>query len=142
MAQWQSTGGSSQRCPGFNSRRLPAFFTFLYFRLITSKFIYKSKWLLADCSIGMYDLVAQACLKTAYACELVLSSGDHVMSSNYLPTFHVATQGQAICYLSTFYCCCRCANVEMSNLSLMNHSALQNLPPCIHLSLHSYRHEF
>ena len=40
VAQWQSTGGSSQRCPGFNSRRLPAFFTFLYFRLITSKFVY------------------------------------------------------------------------------------------------------
>ena len=34
VAQWQSTGGSSQRCPGFNSRRLPAFFTFLYFRLM------------------------------------------------------------------------------------------------------------
>ena len=32
--------GSSQRCPGFDSRWLPAFFTFLYFRLITSKFIY------------------------------------------------------------------------------------------------------
>ena len=40
MAQWQSTGGSSQRCPGFDSQRLLAFFTFLYFRLITSKFIY------------------------------------------------------------------------------------------------------
>ena len=39
VAQWQSTGGSSQRCPGFDSWRLPAFFTFLYFRLITSKFI-------------------------------------------------------------------------------------------------------
>ena len=37
---WQSTGGSSQRCPGFDSRRLPAFFTFLYLRLITSNFIY------------------------------------------------------------------------------------------------------
>ena len=40
VAQWQSTGGSSQRCPGFDSRRLPAFFTFLYLRLITSNFIY------------------------------------------------------------------------------------------------------
>ena len=40
VAQWQSTGGSSQRCPGFDSRQLPAFFGFLYFRLITSKFIY------------------------------------------------------------------------------------------------------
>ena len=40
VAQWQSTGGSSQRCPGFDSRRLPAFFTFLYFRLITSNFLY------------------------------------------------------------------------------------------------------
>ena len=39
VAQWQSTGGSSQRCPGFDSWRLPAFLTFLYFRLITSKFI-------------------------------------------------------------------------------------------------------
>ena len=25
VAQWQSTGGSSERCPGFDSRRLPAF---------------------------------------------------------------------------------------------------------------------
>ena len=33
VAQWQSTGGSSQRCPGFDSRRLLAFFTFLYFPL-------------------------------------------------------------------------------------------------------------
>ena len=24
VAQWQSTGGSSQMCPGFDSRRLPA----------------------------------------------------------------------------------------------------------------------
>ena len=40
MAQWQSTGGSSQRCPRFDSRRLPTFFTFFYFHLITSKFIY------------------------------------------------------------------------------------------------------
>ena len=37
--QWQRTGDSSQRCPGFDSRRLPAF-TFLDHRLITSKFIY------------------------------------------------------------------------------------------------------
>ena len=40
MAQWQSTGSLSQRYPGFDSRRLTAFFTFLYFCLITSKFIY------------------------------------------------------------------------------------------------------
>ena len=32
VAQWQSTGDSSQRCPGL--------FTFLYFRFITSKFLY------------------------------------------------------------------------------------------------------
>ena len=38
VAQWQSTGGSSQRCPGFDSRQLPAFFTFLHFCPITSKF--------------------------------------------------------------------------------------------------------
>ena len=25
VGQWQSTGGSSQRCPGFDSRQLPAF---------------------------------------------------------------------------------------------------------------------
>ena len=39
VAQWQSTGGSSQ----VSWVRLPAtagFFTFLYFRPITSKFIY------------------------------------------------------------------------------------------------------
>ena len=30
VAQWQSTGGSSWRCPGFDSRLLLAFFTFLY----------------------------------------------------------------------------------------------------------------
>ena len=29
VAQWQSTGGSSQRCPGFDYQRLPAFFTSL-----------------------------------------------------------------------------------------------------------------
>ena len=40
VAQWQSTGGSSQRCPGFDSRWLPAFFTFLYLCLITCNFIY------------------------------------------------------------------------------------------------------
>ena len=39
MSQGQSTGGSSQRCPGFDSQRLPTF-SFLYFHLITSKFIY------------------------------------------------------------------------------------------------------
>ena len=41
VAQWQSTVGSSQRCPGFDSQWLPAFFTFLYLRLITSNFIYQ-----------------------------------------------------------------------------------------------------
>ena len=25
MTQWQSTGGSSQRCPGFDSQQLPSF---------------------------------------------------------------------------------------------------------------------
>ena len=39
VAKWQSTGGSSQRCPGFDSWRLPAFSLFLYFRLITCKFL-------------------------------------------------------------------------------------------------------
>ena len=28
VAQWETTGGSSQKCPGFDSRRLPAFLTF------------------------------------------------------------------------------------------------------------------
>ena len=37
VAQWQSTGGSSQRCPGFDS--WPAFsLSSIYFCLITSKF--------------------------------------------------------------------------------------------------------
>ena len=40
VAQWQNTGGSSRRCPGFDSRRLPTAGFFLYFRLIISKFIY------------------------------------------------------------------------------------------------------
>ena len=40
IAQWQSTGGSSQRYPGFGSRWLLAFFTFLYFHLRTFKFLY------------------------------------------------------------------------------------------------------
>ena len=40
MAQWQSTGGSSQRCCGFDSWQLLALSLFLYFHLITSKFIY------------------------------------------------------------------------------------------------------
>ena len=42
VAHWQSTGGSSQRCPGFDSQRLPAFYTFLCFRLITSKFLMRN----------------------------------------------------------------------------------------------------
>ena len=33
VAQWQSTGGSSRRCPGLDSRQLPAFSLFLYFAL-------------------------------------------------------------------------------------------------------------
>ena len=52
VAQWDITGGSRQRCPGFDSWRLKAevswvrllaaavLFTFTYFILITSKFIY------------------------------------------------------------------------------------------------------
>ena len=47
IAQWQSTGGSSQRCPEFDSRWLPAFFTFLYFRLIKSKLCFQHE---ARCS--------------------------------------------------------------------------------------------
>ena len=39
----KSTGGSSQKYPGFNSRWLPGFFTLLYSRLITSKLIYQSQ---------------------------------------------------------------------------------------------------
>ena len=35
-----SAGGSSQRCPGFKSQWLAGLFTFLYFCLITSKFLY------------------------------------------------------------------------------------------------------
>ena len=35
MAQWQSTGCANQWCPGF-----VGLFTFLYFHLIASKFIY------------------------------------------------------------------------------------------------------
>ena len=35
VAQWQSTGGSSQRCPGFDSR-LAGLFTFLYFCLLAN----------------------------------------------------------------------------------------------------------
>ena len=43
VAQWQSAGGSSQRCPGFDSKRLLAFSLYfhntfhLYFCLLTSK---------------------------------------------------------------------------------------------------------
>ena len=37
MVQWQSTGGSSQRCPGFNSQRLP---DLSLSDLIISKFLY------------------------------------------------------------------------------------------------------
>ena len=38
VAQWQSTGGSSQRCPGFDSWRLLAFSHFPLFLLHTIKF--------------------------------------------------------------------------------------------------------
>ena len=44
VVQWQSTGGSSQRCPGFDSWRLPAFFNFLYFRLIISNFLLRGHY--------------------------------------------------------------------------------------------------
>ena len=36
VAQWQSIGCSSQRCPGFNFRRLPAFSTFCFNSFISS----------------------------------------------------------------------------------------------------------
>ena len=36
MAHWQSTGGSSQRCPGFDYQPL-------YFRLITSNFQHEAR---------------------------------------------------------------------------------------------------
>ena len=41
MAQWQSTGSSSQRCTGFDSQQLPAF-SLSCFRLIASNLIYTS----------------------------------------------------------------------------------------------------
>ena len=40
MAQWQSTGGSSQRFPGFDSLRLLAFSLSSIFPHIISKFLY------------------------------------------------------------------------------------------------------
>ena len=43
VAQWQRTGGSSQKCPGSRyTRRLPAF-SLLYFCLISTKFLQKFK---------------------------------------------------------------------------------------------------
>ena len=40
VAQWQSTGGSSQRCPGFDSRWLPAFSLSSIFASYHLKFLY------------------------------------------------------------------------------------------------------
>ena len=40
MAQWQSTGGSSQRCPGFDSRRLLAFSLSSIYPQKKTKFLY------------------------------------------------------------------------------------------------------
>ena len=39
VAQWQSTSGLSQRCPGFDSQQLPGF-SISSIHLITSKFIH------------------------------------------------------------------------------------------------------
>ena len=36
VAQWQNTGGSSQRCPGFDSWRLPTFSLSSIFTFISS----------------------------------------------------------------------------------------------------------
>ena len=54
MAQWQSMAAQPE-VSGFDSRRLPAFYTFLYFCLITSKFIYFQ--LEARCSEGIHSLL-------------------------------------------------------------------------------------
>ena len=59
-----STGGSSQRCPGFDSRRLPAFFTFVYFRLITSKFIYST----LKAALYQYVALDEKSIHKAYHC--------------------------------------------------------------------------
>ena len=50
VAQWQSTGSSSQGCLGFGSAAA-GLFTFLYFHLITSKFIARIHLKLSQCDI-------------------------------------------------------------------------------------------
>ena len=56
VAQWQSTGGSSQRCPGFDF----GLFTFLYFCFITSKSMVVED--ICDWGGGANDLCA--CIST------------------------------------------------------------------------------
>ena len=76
VAQWQSTGGSSQRCPGFDSWQLPAFFTFLYLLLITSNFIYNKRLDGLDnydklCLINnpLFSCIKLLCLHFSSACS-------------------------------------------------------------------------
>ena len=51
VAQWQSTGGSSQRCPRLDSRRLPAFSLLSIF--------YRSK--IVHESYSSHDMIKEQC---------------------------------------------------------------------------------
>ena len=64
VAQWRNTGGSSQKCPGFDSRRLSPFSLSFFFCLITSKFIYFQRE--ARCSEQIYNRIT-VCLEVWYA---------------------------------------------------------------------------
>ena len=72
VAQWQSTGCTSQRCPGFDSRQLPAFCTFLYFCLITSnpRFRFLVMWREGSVIKSWHGFIDYNCL--SQNCHLIL----------------------------------------------------------------------
>ena len=85
VVQWQSTGGSSQRCPGFASRWLPAF-TFLYLHLITSKFIYFQRE--ARCSEQIITLITQQFTMYFPASIFVICHADKKMLMKKVPNLY------------------------------------------------------
>ena len=57
-AQWENTGGSSQRCPGFDSQRLSVFFLF------SSKFLYFQR------EARSSEQNPHFCIKCGYKCAV------------------------------------------------------------------------
>ena len=60
-SHWESKPGSSQRCPGFDSWRVPASFTFLYFHLITSILTVHKAYTNNNITTSICDMVVWKC---------------------------------------------------------------------------------